>query len=314
MLTRMWIRRASAALAALFLLPFASAQVPAEQRWQPLASVGMDGWVNAFTMDAQGRAWVGGTFRFVGGANSPSIAFHDGSRWVGAGEGFDDAVTAMAPGAAAGEVFVGGRFSTSGASPVRGLARWDGARWREVGGGILREPGSEALEVFDLALDPGSGTLYVAGRFRTVSGVSVLGIARHSAATGWQVLPSAPGFAVGRLAWDAANGRLVAGGIPFGGELSGLAVFRSGVWTRITGPGNAYFAVDDLAVGGNGEVIVAASLGGRALHRLLPDSQLIPLEVEGEVTSVAYDASRGVIVACCGHRVGSTAGPRILSI
>lgn len=312
--TRMWFRRASAALIALSFAALAGAQVPADQRWQALASSGMDSGVNASTMDAQGRAWIVGRFRFVGGANSPSVAFHDGSRWVAAGEGFDEAVTAIAPGATTGEVFVGGSFSASGAATVRGLARWDGARWREVGGGILREPGSEALQVFDLALDPVSGTLYVAGRFRTVSGVSVLGIARHSASNGWQVLPSAPGFEVTRLAWDGVNGRLVAGGVPFGGELIGLAVFRSGVWTPVTGPGNAYFSVGDLAVGANGEVIVAASLGSRSLHRLLSDARLVPIEVEGEVSSVAYDASRGLIVACCGRRLGSASAPRVLSI
>ena len=289
-------------------------QVPAEQRWTPLSGSALDGGVRAAAVDSAGRVWVGGSFTLIGGATSPSVAFYNGTRWQSAGLGFDAPVSALAVRPTDGAVIAAGAFTRSGGITVRGIARWTGSQWIEIAGGIVQQPGSEALSVLDMAFDPATGALYVAGRFLTVSGLSVSGVARYTEQAGWQLLPPAPEFLVIRLEWDVAQGRLIAGGSVFGGSTGlGLATYSGGSWNRVVSPLAGISNVSDIQLGPGRSVYVATGIGASSVHRLDATNTLHSLPISGQLGTLAFDSSSGQLWMCCGHRTGETYSMQLLS-
>ena len=122
MSTRMCVRTLTVLACLLSFVGLSAATVAPEQRWEPLARIGMDNDAIAGLVDAHGNVWQGGWFTYIDDARSPSVAFHDGSRWLPAGAGFNARVTAFALRPSDGAVIAAGAFTQSGADRVRGLA------------------------------------------------------------------------------------------------------------------------------------------------------------------------------------------------
>jgi hypothetical protein len=136
-------------------------------------------------------------------------------------------------------LLAGGGFPNIGAATAAGIAYYDGEAWNNVGGptdtGIA---GSFSPVVFCSAVYAGS--LYIGGRFDSVSGVAAPNMARWSG-TAWQrpgILGN--GGAISDIDSlcvfdDGTGAKLYAGGytMSVSGQPTTVAAFNGTVWTRI---------------------------------------------------------------------------------
>lgn len=227
--------------------------------WAPLGS-GMinaggsytDIGVYALATDSAGNLYAGGTFAKAGSVTARRVAKWDGSDWsaLGAGLGsassyYDGAIVYALALDAAGNLYAGGKFTIGG----QNLARWDGSAWSDIGAanGVVR------------ALVVDGSTLYAAGEFTTIGGVSANRVARWDGST-WS--PLAAGFQYTVYGLTLANGSLYAVG---GG--GAVARWDGAAWVTVGGalakPDGAVKAVrwcgGKLYIGG-----VFSSVGGVA--------------------------------------------------
>jgi hypothetical protein len=154
-----------------------------------------------------------------------------------------------------------GMFETVNGVVTHGVARWDGGSWSALGSGVAASSSIRTLVVFD---DGGGPALYAGGDFRTIDGVSALGVAKWNGA-GWSPL----GSGIGTLASlgevralavfdDGSGPTLYAGGqfTSAGGTIaSNIAKWDGAAWSSVGEPGefatgtfgpvNALVAFDD---------------------------------------------------------------------
>jgi hypothetical protein len=95
---------------------------------------GVNGPVNAVTVDAAGYLYIGGFFTSVAGIAATNIARWNGSAWSAMGAGVDGGVYALS--FIEDVVVVGGRFTTADGVNVNNLAGWDSGTWFPIGNGI----------------------------------------------------------------------------------------------------------------------------------------------------------------------------------
>ncbi len=218
--------------------------------WAPLGS-GMtnaagsytDIGVYALATDSTGNLYAGGTFAKAGSVIARRVAKWDGSAWSPLGEGlgsdnqyYDGAVVYALAFDEAGSLYAGGKFTIGG----QNLARWDGSNWSSIGAanGAVR------------ALVADGSTLYAAGEFTTIGGVSANRVARWDGST-WS--PLAAGFQYTVYGLTQANGSLYA----VGGSGT-VARWDGAAWATVGGalakPDGAVKAIrwhgDKLYIGG----------------------------------------------------------------
>ena len=158
--------------------------------------------VFALATDSEGGLYAGGTFATAGGLTARRVAKWDGNAWssLGAGLGgssqyYDGTAVYALAFDTAGNLFAGGSFTLGG----QNLARWDGHSWSSIG------PANYAVR----ALVTDGNTLYAAGNFTTIGGVSANRVARWDGAT-WAALGD--GFPDTVYGLTLANGSLYAVG------------------------------------------------------------------------------------------------------
>ncbi len=162
--------------------------------------------------DGSGDAlYVGGAFKFMGGAVAPNIAKWSGTIWsplTSEGRGLDRfEVPSMVE--HEGDLYVAGEFEYAGNTQADGIAMWDGENWSALGSGLNNLPRSLA------SFDDGSGSkLHVGGLFTTAGGVSVNHIASWNG-TVWSSLGSGMTNSVYALTGfdDGSGPELIAGGV-----------------------------------------------------------------------------------------------------
>jgi hypothetical protein len=133
--------------------------------WSALGD-GIHGVVSDMALSG-GNLYVGGRFERAGDVTAHNIARWDGTRWSALGSGVSAQVTAVA--ATDNTLYVGGTFWRAGDQKVRQIAKWDGSQWSSLGVGVAPDPDDwTILGVYDIAVAPISGRVYVGGRFTHV--------------------------------------------------------------------------------------------------------------------------------------------------
>jgi hypothetical protein len=160
------------------------------------------------------RLFVAGDITSINGVAANRIALWDGENWsaLGAGLGthpsrvLDLAVCDCdgdGPGAPA--LFAVGNFDESGGQPINHVAVWDGAIWQQVGTGVDVQPPAfpsagtdvRAAACFDEdGAGPNPPRLFIAGKFLTIDGLAVNGIAKWDGTSWSGVGTGVDGFTV----------------------------------------------------------------------------------------------------------------------
>lgn len=92
------------------------------------ANVGMNEFVDALALDAQGNLYAAGNFTTSGGVTTNYIAKWNGASWSALGSGLGGGALSLALGPD-GTVYVGGAFLTAGGVSVYCIARWLNGCW-----------------------------------------------------------------------------------------------------------------------------------------------------------------------------------------
>jgi hypothetical protein len=193
--------------------------------------------------------YVCGLFNQVGGITASNIVRWDGTNWhalgnglYGATNGFPSPVANSMALDANGDIIVVGNFLYAGDVQVNNVARWDGTQWHALGSGVFNGgPGQFVNAVAVLNTD-----VYVAGLFRSASGVSATNVAR----------------------WDGGQWHSMGAG-PFGTNLAlavvGTTLYTAGNFTNIGGVAARHVARyngsgwEALAPGTAGEILTRVS-------------------------------------------------------
>jgi hypothetical protein len=210
----------------------------ASNTWQP-TDLGNNNIVRALVFDAAtGELHAGGRI-FSGGLTSDAaadnVATFVGNTWLGVSTlGTDGPIEKVLRDAARNRLYVIGGFSRIAGVNALSAAMFDGSRWQAMGRGLF------ATRMQAIALDPGTGDVYVSGSFTNEDGSP--GVARWNG-TAWTGLGTGIFPAPNALAWDDVNNFLYAGG-PFfqAGGVSAEAVAR---WN-----GTAWSALAEGVIGG----------------------------------------------------------------
>jgi hypothetical protein len=194
--------------------------------WRPLAN-GVSGTVECVTLydpDGPGPALpqpvAGGIFTLAGQTPVNGVARFDGEQWqpIGSGVwspgGFHATVYCAAPWNSS--LVIGGSFDFAGGVATPGVARWDQAAWAAFT--------PDLMEFSSLYSD--AGVLYAGGNFSRPG--NPIGVLRWNGQT-WEV----PGENYpSEQVWGLTTyrGQVVAGGLAFGNEFSGVAAFDGASW------------------------------------------------------------------------------------
>jgi trimeric autotransporter adhesin len=209
----------------------------------PAVETSTDRWQSGFVLPpgTDGTVWtlarigndvyVGGRFERAGGVLVNGLARWDGTNWHPVSGGVSGPSPFVAALAVAGtNLIVGGSFHRAGDVAATNLACWTGTEWRSIGhvsGQDLVFPSEPA--VFSLLYT--NESLFVAGRFRDVSGMAATNIARWDG-TNWSALGNGLGPSAGVLYALAQFGaHLYAGGKFFDGSgATNIARWNGSKW------------------------------------------------------------------------------------
>lgn len=251
-------------------------------QWESLSG-GLSAQVNALAFDREGRLLAGGASGLITGS---TVARWSGSSWSAIGANADT-VRALAYDAATDRIYAGG---ANGANAT--LRYSTGAGWTAI-------TAATAGEVYDLAFDAPSGTLYIAGNFSAALGgvANAVYVARYTAAGGIAPLGAGANATAQSVAVDPQGRAWFLGSFT---TFDGVAVGRLAVWTGqsaeavpgVTVPlvsSNGYVAASpftgDVWAGG---VELTALSGTAWLQRLTPAGPLWPgIGVANSTTHVA---------------------------
>jgi hypothetical protein len=197
---------------------------------------GVNGFVNALAVDANGNVYAGGDFTVAGSVIANHIAKWDGTDWRALGAGVNGSVYALALNGA--DVYAGGSFTSAGGIQTSNIARWDGTNWSALGVGVYGGIGVRSLAVDGL-------NLYVGGGFLTAGVVRASCITKWNGSS-WTALGSGRDDTVHAL---AMNGTTLYAGGQFTG---GIAKWNGTSWSSLgSGLGAAFNPmVRALAVSG----------------------------------------------------------------
>ena len=141
--------------------------------------------------------YAGGLFSRISGVGAVDVARYDGTAWsaptVVAGQAVSTsaitnigaATSVEAFATSGGDVYAAGTFHSAGAVAATHVARWNGTGWA-----ALAAPGAEpGANGTAFAIAVNGASVYAAGAFSTINGVSALNIARWNGST-WSALGS----------------------------------------------------------------------------------------------------------------------------
>ncbi|MBL8737230.1 MAG: hypothetical protein JNL12_12440, partial [Planctomycetes bacterium] len=151
-----------------------------------------------------------------------------------------------------GDLVAGGDFTAIGTAPALGVATWDGTNWSQLTSGAGAFGGGD-LDVLAAVAMP-NGDLVVGGSFTTIGGITAQRVARWDGSTWSAIGPGLPGTVQGLGVLP--NGDLVAGG------LGGVFRWDGSTWSTLL----TLSTITRLAVLANGDVLVAAGVGGTSLR------------------------------------------------
>ncbi len=95
------------------------------------------GWINSLEVH-NGKLYVGGTFKRIGGIDANNVAAFDGRRWEALGEGIEFVVADLH--SHQGELYLGAHYwPAAEENALSKIVRWDGEKWHAMGASLDRE-------------------------------------------------------------------------------------------------------------------------------------------------------------------------------
>lgn len=262
--------------------------------------------------------YICGVFTNAGGVAVSNIVRWDGTNWFplgsglyGSTNGFLGSVGYSMALDSNGDLIVGGNFRNAGEVQANNVARWDGTNWHALGSGVFN--GSFSLGVNAVAVL--ETNVYVAGVFRSASGINATNIARWNGIQ-WSAMNGGPVGTNTSLAIAGTNIYVAGhfhsiGGVAAkhiarwnGSGWQALAPGTAGeILTRVaclgTDGSNVYAGGDFVQAGTNGTLCVAKWNGDRWTALTGPKSQgawLQPIAVEAQGSNV-YVGGSALLIA-----------------
>lgn len=275
--------------------------------WHPVGA-GTNGEVRAITVRNADTLWIGGTFTQAGSnSNVRRVAQWNGCALDLPGstmltecpavDGVNGVVYASALDGS-GNLYVGGEFNAAGycTDTCKNIAKWNGTTWSALGTGFDKQ-------VWALATDPISGTLYAGGMFsQTVGAENLYHIAQWNGTT-WSALGSGTAGNVNALTFG--GGKLYAGGTftTMGGvTVNRVAMWDGSAWSALDSGLNG--AVTSLALAPNGDLYVggyftnAGGVGANYVAKWNGSTwSALSTGTSSGVLSLAYDSSASLLYA-----------------
>ncbi len=226
--------------------------IAGDEKWSSQFVLGADDVIFAAVSAPNGDLYVGGDFHNIAGIGASHVAQWSASsnRWSALGSGVDGRVNALA--FSGNTLYLAGSFTTAGGGAANGIASWNAVSgvWSNMGGGLAHAgtaPSGRALTI------DGSGNLYLAGTFDSVSGVSAQNVAKWNGST-WSALGSGVGTTNDYVAALAVSGMDVYAGGSFASPAN-IAHFNGTSWSGVgSGVNNTVLALaisgSNLCVGG----------------------------------------------------------------
>lgn len=237
--------------------------------WTALGT-GANASVLALVVAPNGDLYAGGSFTSMGGvANTAYIARWDGSAWNALGTGTNGAVYTLAI-STSNRLYVGGSFTTANGVPHNRIAPFDtdALSW-----GSAMSSGVDNNIVRALAVTP-NNDLYIGGTFTSASSVSNTTYIARWDGSAFNALSTGLDDDVYALAAHP-NGNVFLGGVfddAGGVSVSEVAEWNGTTFLDMNGGASGDPVVNDLAVGGNGVLIIGgsflSSMGGAGVTRL----------------------------------------------
>lgn len=202
------------------------------------AAVQPNGGVSVLLTYGEG-VFAGGDFLRAGNVVLGGEGVWDGTEWKALAEPGSHGLHGSARAFAVwkGDLVVGGDFLAAGDSTATLLARWDGTSWQPVGNTSPTESVSFYPEAIHALLASGDD-LYAGGRFTSLGGTDVVGVARWDGGT-WSPLGDGVDGVVHAL--HMLNGKLyVAGEFQHAGGIAArnIAVWDGAEWSPLGGGTN----------------------------------------------------------------------------
>lgn len=226
--------------------------------------------------------YVGGFFSMAGSTSATNIARWDGTNWHALGDGLYGATNGFFNGTALsmtldsnGDVIVAGNFRYAGGVEVNNVARWDGTQWHALGNGVFNGGSAQAVN----AVATLGNNVYVAGLFKSASGVNATNLARWDGAQ-WHSMGSGPLGTNNALAIVGTN-IYTAGNFT---NLSGVAARHVARWT-----GSAWAP---LAPGTAGEILTRVSCLGTDGTNLYAGGDFIQAGNAGALCIAKWDGDQ----------------------
>jgi hypothetical protein len=268
-----------------FITNISGAPVRNLGRWNGFTWSEVGGGLNgyAYSLLVKGSdLYVGGIFTQAGGISASNIARWDGTTWHTLGNGLSAATNGLVASVglsmtldANGDLIVGGNFRYAGDVEVNNVARWDGSQWHALGSGVFN--GGSSLSVNAVAAL--SNDVYVAGIFKSASGVNATNIAR----------------------WDGAQWHAMGGG-PSGTNTAlaivGTTIYTAGNFTNIGGVAARHVARwngsawEPLAPGTAGEILTRVSCLGTDGTNLYAGGDFIQAGNAGALAVAKWNGSQ----------------------
>ena len=137
--------------------------------WKRMIPGGMDGLVNAITIDSDGSLIIAGAFTTVGGIRANRIARLRNDGWEPLGSGISDGLVCALSLDSAGGVIAAGTFNRIGEQVMNRIARWNGSSWSALEQGISNDRRFDSLVIHALVCGT-DGTIYAGGIFDSAGG------------------------------------------------------------------------------------------------------------------------------------------------
>ncbi len=148
-------------------------------------TAGFDGSVYAMGINPEGRLVVGGSFSASGLTTLRGVTYLYNGNWYPMASGVNGSVVTIT--SYGGQLVIGGTFTGDNLGNGLGrIARWTGSAWRGISALAASSNGDvRSLEVHE-------GNLYAGGRFTSIEGAAIDGLASWNGTT-WSSVPGFPG-------------------------------------------------------------------------------------------------------------------------